>query len=56
MDLIAYHWMSLNSSEEPEKLPDESELDDTDDDPVPDEEPDGQPDPGLAEQRARVSG
>ncbi|MDP9257969.1 MAG: hypothetical protein M3Q31_15650 [Actinomycetota bacterium] len=37
--------------DDPERLPDESELDEpADDDDRPDEEPDGEPDPGLAEE------
>ena len=37
---------SAESPDDPEQLPDESEIDESDD-PEPDEEPDGQPDPGL---------
>jgi hypothetical protein len=40
------HPRSAESPDDPEQLPDESEIDESDD-PEPDEEPDGQPDPGL---------
>jgi hypothetical protein len=55
MSVPACHPRSSSPPEDPEQLPDESELDEPDPDLQPDEEPDGQPDPGIAEQRRRVT-
>ena len=46
MHLSDPHPRSSESPDDPEQLPDESEIDESDHT-EPDEEPDGQPDPGL---------